>query len=72
MGFTEKVAAHTKRPTIPKWEQVRTALGKDFDEFLVALEDPAVPSTAIEATIKEYGVSISDATINGWRRRGIR
>lgn len=68
MGLREEVLAATKRSRIPKWDQVRTALGKDWDEFLECLDDPAVSTLALQRVIKARGVPISDATINGWRR----
>ena len=68
MGLKEEVRAATKRSRIPKWDQVCTALGKDWDEFLECLDDPAVPTLALQRVIKARGVPISDATINAWRR----
>lgn len=69
MSLKAEVAAATKRSRIPKWEQVRAALSdEDWDEFLVCLDDPAVPALALQRVIQGRGVPISDATINGWRR----
>lgn len=69
MGLLSEVKAATKRPTIPKWEQVRTALSdEDWAEFRECLADPAVPSIALEKVLKARGVAISDATIRVWRR----
>ena len=71
MGLRDEVTAATKRPTVPKWEQVRAALTDDeWVEFLECLDDRAVPALALVKVLRTRDVPISDATINSWRRTG--
>ena len=41
----------------------------DRAEFLVALDDPAVPYTALETVLSGRGVPVSDSTLRTWRQK---
>ena len=69
-GFLEEVTAATARPTGSLFDQVCAVLGPDdWAEFLTALDDPAVPYTALEMVLTKRGVPVSDSTLRVWRRK---
>ena len=69
-GFLEEVHAATTRPTASLFDQVCAALGPDdWAEFLTALDDPAVPYTALETVLAGRGVPVSDSTLRTWRQK---
>lgn len=69
MGLRAEVDAATRRPTIPKWDQVRAALtDEDWAEFVDCIDDRGVPALAIVKVLRARGVSVSDATVHAWRR----
>ena len=69
-GFLEEVAAATTRPTASLFDRVCAALdADDRAEFLTALDDPAVPYTALETVLVGRGVPVSDSTLRTWRQK---
>ena len=70
-GFLEEVQAATTRPASSKlFDRVCAALdADDRAEFLVALDDPAVPYTALETVLSGRGVPVSDSTLRTWRQK---
>lgn len=70
MGFAEEVAAQKRfGHRSSRIYEVRDALGKEWDDFLVLLGDESTSAPQIGRALRNRGFAVDDSTIAYWRRK---
>lgn len=66
MGLFEEAKKLSRRPILP--EIVKGKLDdKEYKEFVQAMKDPTISSTAIVSVLKTRGIQSSGAAVRRWR-----
>jgi hypothetical protein len=72
MGFTEEIDQEIKGQPEKKWEFFHRTMAEigdkeEQEEFTKALNNPAIPISAISSVLKKRGIGVSHDTLRRWR-----